>query len=472
MRILFCNPRNAQGANHSRKGMYVPLGILSMCTVLKDRLGDAIELEVQDEDIIDADLNSFHKFDLVCFYSTTFNYKTCIQYAKVAKEGGAVTVVGGPHITVLAHNVIRNQTCFDFAIKGEGEEPIFRLVQELMKGEGANFKSIPNTVTKIDGEVFINPGHWESDLTKMPIPKREFVPFNMYLENFQKLYPEKSTMRPGSIYSSKGCAWRDRTGGCAFCARLEEGVKFRTNDQIWQEVRYLKEDHGVNSIWDIADDNINNVKWFQKFVEDKPKDLQDMTFFIYSRVSGIRPDVLPYLKRLNVIECFLGIESGDDGILKNAMKGQTFNSALRALSTLQKMDIKYFPSFVLGLEGESESSLQNTYRLCQEITNLGGVDRLGVSIMMPIPGAPVYTSLLTNSGIKDELRKADDIDIKYLEQYWIENFTKTNYTTVLEYRRKIQDLLTDKQLKVFGGRSDEEEKATLRGLNQAKEMVC
>ena len=73
MKILFCNPKNAQGKTHSRKGMYVPLGILSISTVLKEKFGDKINITVYDEDVEAADLKSFGSFDLIGFYSTTCN---------------------------------------------------------------------------------------------------------------------------------------------------------------------------------------------------------------------------------------------------------------------------------------------------------------------------------------------------------------------------------------------------------------
>jgi len=46
MNILFCNPKNSQGTTHSRKGMYAPLGILSVATVLTEKFGNEAEITV------------------------------------------------------------------------------------------------------------------------------------------------------------------------------------------------------------------------------------------------------------------------------------------------------------------------------------------------------------------------------------------------------------------------------------------
>ena len=96
------------------------------------------------------------------------------------------------------------------------------------------------------------------------------------LQLFENKYPENFNIRPGSIYSSKGCSWRDRTGGCVFCARLEEGVRFRDSKQIWSEIEMLQQKYGINSIWDIADDNLNNKEWFVGFVKEEPLDIHEI----------------------------------------------------------------------------------------------------------------------------------------------------------------------------------------------------
>lgn len=459
MRVFFCNPRNSQGTTHSRKGMYVPLGILSISTVLKERFGDSIDITVHDEDVMNADLSLFKNYDLVGFYSTTFNYRTCVEYATLAKQRGAKTLLGGPHPSVLAENIMHNRDCFDFVVKYEGEMPVLRLVECLLSKDDSKLYNVPNLVFKRNGKVTSSLTSYENNLKDLPIPTRDFVHFESYIENFKKIYPDKLSIRPGSIYSSKGCAWRDKTGGCSFCARLEMGVKFRDVHQIWEEIRMLRDKHRVNSIWDISDDNLNNRKWFKEFVESMPGDCRrelrngDLSFFIYSRVGFmLKEGIMDLLSALNVKEVFLGVESGDDTMLKNTMKGQSVNVIVRAVKTLGEHNIKYFPSFVLGLPGESRKSLDNTLQLCQRLVELGGLDRLGCTILQPIPGSPAFRKIIEESEFGGEVAKMDDLDLAHLERYWVNNFTDVDYATVVEYWSKIND--TMKNLMVFGGRNN------------------
>ncbi len=448
MNILFCNPKNSQGTTHSRKGMYAPLGILSVATVLTEKFGNEAEITVWDEDVETVNPDAFAGFDLAGFYSTTFNYSTCVEYATIAKSYGCTTVLGGPHSTVLAQNILRNQTCFDFVIRFEAETPMTELVNCILTNDKIGLSEVPNMVYQEKGKIVFNKKTYENKLEELPFPSREFVPFESYIRNYQGFYSDKGHIRPASLYSSKGCSWRDKTGGCVFCARLEEGVRFRNIDQIWSEIQMLRDRYDVNSIWDISDDNLNNKKWFKKFVRSRPSDCEDLSFFIYSRVGFITPEVIPYFKELNVEEVFLGVESGDNKILNRSFKGQTAKMSLRATRLLKENNIKYFPSFILGLPGESRGSMENTYRLCQQLADMGGLDRLGCTILQPIPGSPSYDMLLKDEDIGNWLKDADEIDLSDLEKSWVEKFTETDHATTVAYRCKINELMKD--FMVFG----------------------
>lgn len=449
MKILFCNPKNSQGTTHSRKGMYAPLGILSISTILKEKFGDSIDITIYDEDVECIDLNSFINFNLIGFYATTFNYHTCIEYASLAKKYGAITVLGGPHASILSDNIMRNQDCFDFVIRFEGEIPFLRLIDTIINKNKSNLRDIPNLVFKNNGEIISCKYFYENKLEELPIPSRDFVKLDLYINNFAKLYPDKLSIRPGSLYSSKGCSWRDKTKGCIFCARLEKGVRFRNIQQIWTEIQLLRDRYSVNSIWDISDDNLNNIEWFKHFVKNKPDNCKDLNFFIYSRINFIKEGLVLYLKELNVEEVFLGVESGDDAILKGSFKGQTVKTILKGVKVLKENNIKYFPSFILGLPGETEQSMANTLKLCQQLAELGGLDRLGCTILQPIPGSRAYDMLLQESELGKKLLMEDDINLSYLEKYWINNFTNVNYDTALKYQDKINK--TMKGCLVFGG---------------------
>lgn len=462
MKILLCNPSNTQGSLHSRKGMYVPLGILSLATYLEQNHGKDVEISVVDEDVDILDINILDQFDLVGFYATTFNYTQAVRYAYFAKSTGCITVLGGPHATVLADNILHRRNCFDYVFRYEAEFPFAALLARLLKKTAEPLEAIPNICFRKGNEIFISPENRVNNLADLPIPSRKFINFERYIENYHSVYSDSTHIRPGSIYSSKGCSWRDKTGGCIFCARLEEGVRFRTIKQLWSEVEMLQSEYGVNSIWDISDDNLNNPDWFKEFVKQRPASLQDVRFFIYSRVNTVKPWVIDYFNELNVEEVFLGVESGDNRLLKRSFKGQTREIALKALQLLNDNHITFYPSFVLGLPGENEESLGNTLSMCEEISEMGGLDRMSVTILKPTPGCAAFFKLINETSLGPDLAKMDEIDLPFLEKYWVKHFVDTSYETVLEYKQHIDEIMS-KKYKVFGSASSIEDEIEVGG---------
>lgn len=457
MKIVLCNPEVRQEYSHSRKGMYPPIGMMSLATRLEMDYPDDVKVKIIDEDVDPISIDEFNNADFVGFHTNTMNYENCLRFAKEAKKRGARVILGGPHSTVLWKNIMQNRDYIDFIIINEGEIPLSLLVGRYLGTNNILLNDIPNLVYR-DGDsgnkgFEVSCRSYINKAEDMIIPSRKYIESEKYISNSRKIYKESETpfRRPFSIYSSKGCTWRDRSGGCVFCARLEKGVRFRNINDIWQEVQMLRKDYNADNIWDISDDNLNNEKWFIDLVESKPRDLGDLTFFIYSRVNLINDRIIEYMKKLNVLEVYLGFETGDDRMLKKALKGSSAKVGLMAAKKLKESNIRYFPSFVLGLPEEDETSLKNTYEYVQEIYNIGGIYRLAASILMPIPGSKVFDTLLEDREGQEFLEGSDIIDIKKLEKLWVKNYTNVDYETLQEYQKKILEI---GQTKTFGIRVD------------------
>jgi len=451
MKIVLCNPEVSQNFSHSRKGMYPPLGLLSLATRLDFDYSGELEISVIDGDTDCIDEKQFKGANIAAFHVNSFNYENVLKLSKAAKDYGAKIVYGGPHATVLWKNIMTNRDFVDFIVLLEGEIPMSLLAGKLLGKIRKDFSDIPNLVYRTGSKAdFVYSGKfYDNKPGDMIIPSREYVDAETYIENAQKIYEGKvfDIKRPFSIYSGKGCSWRERSGGCVFCARLEKCVKYRGIDMIWQEIKFLKERYQADHIWDISDDNLNNVKWFKKFVDARPKGLEDLSFLVYSRVNGISDESMAYLKKLNVYEVYLGFESGDSKMLQKARKGASADFALKVAGKLVKNGIHYFPSFVLGLPEETEESLNNTYKFLGTLKDVGGFYRSAATILIPLPGSQVFTKLLEDKEAGAILNGADLFDVRLLQKIWIKNFTEVSYEMLEEYQKRMNDL---GDIKTFG----------------------
>ena len=458
MKILLCNPVVNIKYSHSRKGMYPPLGLLSLATYLEAKFPGRVEVRVIDGDIEVMDENTFGGADIVGFHANSFNYGNCLVLAEKARKFAKKIIFGGPHATVLWKNIMKNREFVDFVIVNEGEIPFSLLVGKLLGENDLKLQDIPNLVyrdEKSDIGFIISDKSYKNLPSDMVSPSRKFVDLDKYINNYKKVYSDGPVhfQRPSSVYSSKGCLWRDQTGGCIFCARLEKGVVFRNIDDLWQEIGALKESYNIDSIWDISDDNLNSSEWFKDYARKKPDNLSEIGFFIYTRVNRITEEIIPYFRMLNVNEVYLGFESGDEAILKMMVKGITTDIALKAAKRLKSAGIYYFPSFVIGLPGESRSSLKNTFEFAKILSDIGSIHRMSATILWPAPGSVAFNHLMNNAECRTLLEGQDDISMQDLEKLWIERFTDIDYATAQEFQNKISNVLLESTgAKSFGTR--------------------
>ena len=64
---------------------------------------------------------------------------------------------------------------------------------------------------------------------------------------------------------------------------------------------------------------------------------------------------------------------------------------------------------------------------------------------MPIPGSPSFAKLLHRlPGEGVPLDTADEIDLMALEKYWADNFTDVDHAPLLEYKKRIDDLMSER----------------------------
>lgn len=443
MKITFINPNVNLDYSGPRAKIYPPLGLLSLAGFLKTKFGKAADISVVDEVVEEEIPESVYKSDFFCIGVNSFNYANGIKHAKKAKQNGAFVIIGGPHATVLPENILRLRQEVDFIITHEGEIGLFMLISNLMSRR-TDYKDIPNLFYRENGSIKSSKIYIENDLRDLPIIDRSYVPLEKYIINYQTCYKKEldkiGYRRPTSIYSSKGCSWRNKTGGCIFCARLEKDVRFRNVQDIWKEITILTQLYKIDHIWDISDDNLNDIQWFKDFVSLKPKTVNPK-FLVYSRASAITEEAIVYFKELNVHEIYVGFESGDNDMLRSARKGSSQRHNLKTLETISRSGINIYPSFVLGLPGESENSLKNTLDFIKQIIQSCNFYRISATILIPIPGSEAFRLLSQHEKVRHkDYTKQDNFDLKTMEREWVELFTKVDYTTLEKYRDEVNNL--------------------------------
>jgi len=313
-------------------------------------------------------------------------------------------VVGGPHVSALPQRTLEECSAIDAVIIGEGEHTfkdfLKILLTDRMCEEMTNIKGLMfRHNSRILGDP--NPTYIEN-LDALPFPARHL--FN--LEAYTKISDQFKAKRTpvASIITSRGCPHR-----CVFCTRSNSGHRYRARspENIIRELEELK-DYGFKEV-QIPDDNFtqNRQRVIEICRQIRDKGL-DMSFDLPNgvRVDHIDEELLSTMYDAGFYSMHLGVESGDDKVLKKIQKDITVEQAKNVIRIAKKIGYKVVLFMIIGLPGSSVESEEKTLKLVKEMDV-----PFTFSVCTPYPGSQLWESL------KDQMLRIS----------W-DRFDETNYS--------------------------------------------
>ena len=316
---------------------------------------------------------------------------------KEAKSRGCFTIAGGHFVTALGDTLLKGNPNLDAIVQYDGEEGLLSIIQSL-ETKGRLNGTMTNTIFRQDDQIFTTPIK-NVNLNTLQLPKREIggLDIEEYFKNFQTTkknlkLPFKYD-RPTNSYSHKGCMFRTNGKGCSFCSRVDTHFRQKSASQVYQEYKYLIENCGVDHISDFSDSWI-----FTPFVKALSKEYTKLgrlnaSIRVYGDVRHITQENAKIMQEIGVETVLLGIESGNEEILRLNGKPISRKQILDAVKVLAQNRIKIADAYVLGLIGETRESIQDTISLSQEIRELCETEISYWNIMTPLPGSKVWRIL-------------------------------------------------------------------------------
>lgn len=395
-----------------------PMGIMYISAYLEkyNYRNYLINKALFDEDI--SDLNSIEienlilnkidelKIDLLgitcAVNEINYVYSFC---KKIKKRFPYIKVmVGGPMPTSKPELFLRDDT-IDFVVRGEGEKTVLGLVKCLENNESLdNVRGISyRKNTKI--------AHNEEqplieDIDSIPQPAYEKVNMEQYTSMHEWVirgFPIKGIF----VLTSRGCPFK-----CTFCgASTIHGrrVRFRSSENLYIELKFLRDNYGIEGIFFADDTFLLN----RKHVLDICQVMKELNLLwsCFSRVDTIKEDLLKIMKASGCIQLDFGIESGSDRVLRDIMKkGTNVAQAKAAFALCEKYKMRTFANLMIGLPTETQQEMYQTFNLAKELHAYTYV----LSIAMPLPNTELWNMVNPDIGI-DELDKlnwnGDDFEL-------------------------------------------------------------
>ena len=383
MRVLLASPES--GVWSSRK--HIPLGLGYLAAVLREHNHP---VGLYDAAIEDEPLETVIRrggYELIGITAVTPLIVDAWNMAKEAKRLGLITVLGGPHLTLMPEESISEaHPEIDYVMQGEAEESIIELIDAL---EGRrDMETVHGLFWRRAGSVVANaPAGLIMNLDSIPYPAHDLYKIQRYT-NLQPLTDGLDKhARAYTIMTSRGCPYK-----CTYCSKPITGNTWRGRsvDNVIGEWRWLVHDLKATEIG--MTDDIWNLKL------DRAKELcrrliaEGLNTVPWVTVHGMKvnhadAELFQLMKQAGCKRVGFGVESGDETILRDVIKkSQTLDMVRNAFRWAKEAGLQTMGFFIFGMPGEDEASMEKTTRLALELDP----DLANFMLATPYPGTEMY----------------------------------------------------------------------------------
>ena len=393
--ILLINPKTTKSKEVQTQYFREPnLGLLYLAAIL-DQFNfhvDILDLEQYTllenfdlKSLIKAKIQPYGIFGLT---SLTNNYALTEEIIRIIKtlKPDSKIILGGPHVSFLYGNILRENSLVDYICVGEAEQSFPLLINLLYKRLSneifdANFESQISQIKGIayrkkDTNVIFTGYSDPTNVDDLPLPAR------------YKLKQENYFYRVANVIINRGCP-----NQCSFCSRqnLFRKPRMRSIESILSEI----EDIISLQNYDYINfyDNINiNSRFFKEFCEMFINNKINIPWGCELRVDSITLDEAKLLKNAGCKLVATGIESANFEVLKKNFKFQDPQRVLEGITNLKREDIPIQAYFVLGLPGETEETVMQTIKYIKRIS-FDSNDQINFFAATPYPGSRLWEEM-------------------------------------------------------------------------------
>lgn len=348
--------------------------LMSLGAVLKEQEGEVKVLDLLTTRFswskIQNCLNQFQP-EVIGITSVTMNFPIALKIIKYCKKisPDTLTIMGGPHVTFTAQEVLSQHAEVDIIVRGEGEETIKEICQFAPRKE---FTKIKGIAFRQNGKIQINADRpFLSDLNLLPNPERKLFPLSRYL----------ALKVPASILTSRGCPV-----GCIFCVgyrMLGRKGRFRNPQRVVDEIEAAL-NLGFEEICFDDDLFTKRRSHVMNICQEIKKRGLRFPLYLFARVDTVDEPILRELRSVGCSMICFGLESGNQKILDKANKKITLAKIRQAIEMCKEVGISPFGSFILGLPGETRETMAETLAFAQSL----GIP-YGFHLLAPFPGTRI-----------------------------------------------------------------------------------
>lgn len=387
------------------------------------------------------------------------SYNCALTLARTGKEVGAVIIFGNDQAAITGQKMLCARQDIDYVCTADvGEKP---LVQFLEYIDGKRDIDKVHSLMYRKGNQIYHTSAQELDrrerfvLDQIAIPDRSLLPNEKYLSSYRSSYPDEEVTGTATINRFRGCA--RVKDPCEYCGILDLTIRTSSPKMFWDDVKAAHQS-GVNRLFEAGDSVSSVPSYLEQLVATKPEGV-NWDAFVYTSARETTPKLAELYKRLGVFRVNMGLDSGDDSMLKR-LKGSrdSIEQSKNAVKLLSDAGIKIYASFVLGGPGETPDSLQNTVRFTRWLIDERFVDGTEAQPLFPELNARSGKMLLNagyareraaqgnwriqNERLLDEMHEKwgnhENPDPEEISRDWAAIFSEVPYDELLDAAARIR----------------------------------
>jgi len=298
-------------------------------------------------------------------------------------------IVGGANASCRSNHLL-NASQADIAVRSEGEKAIGEIIDAL-RADG-DLGDIRGISFRRGREVVVNPGNqYIEDLDEIPWPAYHLVNMEDYLTLYKKgvFTRDRDVKRNLPMITSRGCPY-----SCIFCSISQSmGKAWRAHSAsyIIEHIRELAARYGVRHIHFEDDNLLFDISRFVQIMGALRE--ENLT---WDTPNGIRVDlsideqILREMVRSGCKSLTIGVESGDEGVLKNIVrKGIRLRDVVEFARRCKSANLPLRAFFVLGFPGETTATMNATVNFAMRLLKEYDVEIINL-IATPLFGTELY----------------------------------------------------------------------------------
>lgn len=395
-----------------------PLGLFYLAARLES-LGHTTEFFDLNVDPMPPD-----EFDQIWVSATSPQMQEIKAVGRILSRYMAKSVLGGA--SVWANPDSCKGLGYDLIVGGESDSP----------------QSIETILTELDWRYIANvTGHISLPISKtldwvLPPVRRWSRKYKSQLTNLNGEKVDCTTM-----FTSRGCPLE-----CAFCESGRHGViwdrltRYEPLEVVEEQIKQAV-DLGYGALAYYDDILPLNKKRTAKILELHQKYGMIWRCFLRSDIINNQGgyDYLKDMRDGGLVEIFVGVESASNEIKKNITKKTTIEQDTNIVEWCKDLGIRCKTSFILGLPGESQDSMETTRRWILEHRP----DRVQVGRLIPFAGTPL-TKNPQNYDLTYETQLDDEWFYAGKHDMGTKSFVSTSHLTTEEidefWRKLVREL--------------------------------